>query len=102
MKPEGAAITGLYHVLHLLGEDGRVTALADLARAEAGKRYPSDLRQPARSQLLADFHGRVRRRRHSTPRGFGRAEADDGDSTSNTSSRRAGAGERDGSIIAGT
>jgi hypothetical protein len=22
MKPEGAAITGLYHVLHLLGEDG--------------------------------------------------------------------------------
>ena len=60
MKPEGAAITGLYHVLHFLGEDWRVTALAKLTRTGAGKRYPADHRQPARSQLPADSVGGVR------------------------------------------
>ena len=44
MKSEGAAITGLDDVLHLSGEDRRITTFANLARAEPGKRDPADMR----------------------------------------------------------
>jgi hypothetical protein len=107
MKPEDAAVTRLNLVLHFRREDRGIAAVASLAPAEAGKRYPADIRQRARSYLLADFVGRVRRRRHldsetlavsSMPIvGFDAHH----DSTFDTSSRKGG-GEREGSIIAGT
>src|SRR5262245_22264368 len=91
MKSERASVARLDDVLHLFGEDRRIAAVANLARADAGKGDPADIRQPARSKLLADFLGRVRRRWHSDPTQFARAEGDDGALTSNTSRRRAGA-----------
>jgi hypothetical protein len=38
VKSEGAAVTGLNYVLHLLGEDRRITALVNLTRTQAGSR----------------------------------------------------------------
>src|SRR5262244_4633001 len=64
MKSERASVARLDDVLHLFGEDRRIAAVANLARADAGKGDPADIRQPARSKPLADFLGRVRRRRH--------------------------------------
>jgi len=68
VKPEGAAVASLNRVLHLRGKDRRVTAVADLAGAEAGKRYRAGIRQRSRSPLLTDLLCRVRRRGHGRDR----------------------------------
>jgi hypothetical protein len=68
VKPEGAAVTSLNRVLHLRGKDRRVTAVADQACAEAGKRYPAGIRQRSRSPLLTDLLCRVRGRGHEGDR----------------------------------
>jgi hypothetical protein len=70
VKPEGAAVTSLNRVLHLLGEDRYVAAVADLARTKADKRYPAGITergQRASRQLFTDFVSRPRRRRQSFP-----------------------------------
>ena len=70
VEPAAAAVAHLDLVLHLRRKDRRVAAVAEPARAVAGKRHPTlIMRQRARGELLTDLLGGVRRRRHLDPVG---------------------------------